>query len=75
MTAILYYANYDNNYISINRTYCICQVTNPAYANTFAANLKSKCMVQEQMLWTIFKCYHSDGGHFVHKCGNHKGNG
>ena len=50
MTAILYYANYDNNYISINRTHFVCQATNLAYANTFAANLKSKCMVQEQIL-------------------------
>ena len=39
MTAILLYANYDNNSISIIRTHCICQVTNLAYANTFVANL------------------------------------
>ena len=33
MTAILFYANYDNNFISIIRTHFICQVTNLAYAN------------------------------------------
>ena len=39
MTAILFYANYDNNFISIIRTHFICQVINLAYANTFVANL------------------------------------
>ena len=42
MTAILFYANYDNNSISIIRTHFICQVTNLAYANTFVANLNQK---------------------------------
>ena len=39
MTAILFYANYDNNSMLIIRIYFICQVTNLAYANTFVANL------------------------------------
>ena len=39
MMAILFYANYDNNSISIIRTHFICQVTNLAYANTFVANI------------------------------------
>ena len=39
MTAILFYANYDNNFISIIRTHVICQVTNLVYAHTFVANL------------------------------------
>ena len=39
MTAILFYANYDNNSTSIIRTYFICPVTNLAYANTFVTNL------------------------------------
>ena len=45
MTAILFYANYDNNSRSIIRTHFICQVTNLAYANTFVANLN-------QNLWS-----------------------
>ena len=49
MTAILSYANYDNNYISIIRTHCMCQVTNLAYANTFVANLN-------QNLWFRDRC-------------------
>ena len=39
MTAILFYANYDNNSMSIIRTHFIYQVTNLAYTNTFVANL------------------------------------
>ena len=39
MTAILFYANYDNNSMSIIRTHFICQVTNLAYVNTCVANL------------------------------------
>ena len=39
MTAILFYANYDNNSTSIPRTHFICPVTNIDYANTFVTNL------------------------------------
>ena len=45
MTAILFYANYDNNYMSIIRSHLICQATNIAYANTCVANLN-------QNLWS-----------------------
>ena len=45
MTAILFYANYDNNPISIIITHFICPVTNLADANTFVANLN-------QNLWS-----------------------
>ena len=45
MTAILFYANYVNNYMSIIGTHFICQVTKLAYANTFVANLN-------QNLWS-----------------------
>ena len=38
MTAILFYANYDNNSMSIIRTHFICHVTNLAYVNTCVAN-------------------------------------
>ena len=41
MTAILFYANYDNNSTSIIRTHFICLVTNLAYANTFVTNLNT----------------------------------
>ena len=48
MTAILFYANYDNK-LSIIRTHFICQVTNLAYANIFVANLN-------QNLWFRDRC-------------------
>ena len=83
MTAILFYANYDNNSTSIIRTHFICPVTNLAYANTFVTNLITN-LSQRPMLWTVnlIKFYHSDDGHFVHECAsvlhnthvNHKGN-
>ena len=52
MTAILFYANYDDNSTSIIRTDCICPVTNLAYANTFVTNLITN-LSQRPMLWTI----------------------
>ena len=52
MTAILFYANYDNNYTSIIRTHFICPVTNLAYANTFVTNLNTN-LSQRQMLRTM----------------------
>ena len=74
MTAILFYANYDNNYISIIRTHFLCQVTNLAYANTFVANLDQNLWFRDRYV-NYVQIYHSDDGHFVHKCVNHKGNG
>ena len=52
MTAILFYADYDNNSTSIIRTHFICPVTNLAYANTFVTNLNTN-LSQRPMLWTI----------------------
>ena len=53
MTAILFYANYDNDYISIIRTHFICQVTNIAYANTFVANLNQNVWLRDRC-WELY---------------------